>query len=676
MKKFALLSAIVYAAIAPARVQTSTPLFKRRASTTTSPTTVYPTGSDLYTGTPEKQSKDNRGYHTWPLFQNVPQPPTVYKNVAQSYTAMDPTGRYTATIGAGKYESTESQSDADNKGLIAAQKQAEPSLVSKDVPTAAVLRGYAQATAGSNVLTLLGNMVLPAGTKVIFEPDTLPRGFAGPGKQWPDIIFNTIAEMKEASLPEGTYVSNAEDGYIHRAPAEKGADWPYYGKWGADKFYPKSLLATVVKKEGQKVYLDNPSATTVSGRILVDETEAVRSVIVKAFLKQQEDGERQIVNLRQALRRNPGDTLNISETLRFENSEDFKEGRIYPQNVTIDFDGLVLRSPKGVQSIALRFENGNDPGEGKQIILKNGIFIGNGNRDNGVGLDWSRLPQTNEVMDNPYLWTVSLGGYCWRMAAYNVTVYNSPSYAIQGFDTVDGFKVFVKGRGMEDYTGWLVHNLGGGVKRNGIISSDEIVRGLEFQQCLGGLFEHIRCTNVVAAQNAGSDNTWRDVEFRFTKGAAESDPKMLANPVITVNELLAGDHKSGSTFENVNIIQEDYLTSAGALLRGLQVNDDARDITITNCTFTRPDVLPPFLGNAYGRALRAPADGLLIDGFTVNGKMNPLFGGWSAKDNGLIEIIGSDEADVRNVAAESMYVGPNVKLTGIKAETHINRGTQ
>lgn len=664
MKKLALLSTVLYAAMAPAGAQTSTPLSKPRAATAASLTAVHPIGSDLYGSTSGKQSKDNGAtiilnktddrYHKLPLFQKGPQPPV-------------PTPPHTSTA---------SQLDAGSKALHAAQKQGEPSLACTDIPEAGVLRGYAQATAGSDVLTLLGNMELPTGKKIIFEPDTLPRGFVGPGKQWPDIIFNTIAEMKAASLPEGTYVSNAEDGYIHRAPAEQGADWPYYGKWGADKFYPKSLLATVVKKEGRKVYLDNPSAATVSGRILIDETEAVRSAIVEAFLKQQENGERQLLSLSKALGRNPGDTLNISETLRFENSQNFKEGRIYPKNVTIDFDGLVLRSPKGVQSIALRFENGNDPGEGKQIILKNGIFIGNGNRDNGVGLDWSRLPQTNEVMDNPYLWTVSLGGYCYRIEAFDVTVYNSPSYAIQGFDTVDGFKVFVKGRGMQDYTGWLVHNLGGGVKRNGIISSDEIVRGLEFQQCLGGLFEHIKCTNVVAAQNAGSDNVWRDVEFRFTKDAAESDPKMLANPVIVVNELLAGDHKSGSTFENVNIIQEDYLTSGGALLRGFQVNDDARDITIKNCSYTRPDVLSPFLGNAYGRALRTPADGLLIEGFTVKGKMNPLFGGWSAKDNGLIEIIGLDEGDVRNVEGESMYVGPNVKLSGINPETHISRGTQ
>jgi hypothetical protein len=488
------------------------------------------------------------------------------------------------------------------------------------------------------------------------------RGTEGVNGSYPYKMYETLALMQaDKSQVDQMMAWNKEGGLIYRYNADVKT-WHPSAQWGIDKSLPLSLAAKVLRvvDGGLSVYIDKKAVvTTVNAFVFSDNSDVIIKVIADGIYKAMQSGKVETIDFAK-FGVKKGDTLNIAKPVRITHS-----GYIDPRNISVLFNGVTVRSPKGFTSAIVAFENGN----GLLNIHLDGLkIIANGNYE-GLGIDLGYAPKTNENFMNPWVYLAALGMYGGGIKATNIEVTDAPSYAIQfGSGVVDGFLIKYTKGGLNDYTGWPLHNLGGvgGVARNGKFYSPVLMRALEIQQATNCTFENMEIINGIMAQNQGVNNQYKNIIFRLQGGSAEADKKILRASVIIVNQLLAGTNQSGALFENINIIEEGYLTKDNELMRGFIFAEQTRNITMKNCSYARPKVFTPYgYGNGYGAAIQSQADNLTIDGFVAKGAFGAAYGCEQGRDNALIELRGKGNV-IKNLTAQVVVMQKDAVRENIK----------
>ena len=465
-------------------------------------------------------------------------------------------------------------------------------------------------TRASNILHLAAPRGLSEGDNIIIETGGETgkgiRGTNGVGGGWLSLAFTTVLTMNSnLTKADGTYAWVKENGNAYRFD-KSNLKWNAYTQWGyyTEKQLPYALLADVVfvSSDGLTITLSKKAKTSSKlSNVYTDHALYITNLIQN--------------NSSTAI---PAGKYAVSKAI------------VFSRAVTLSVTGAgkditTLFAPNGCESISIQFAGGTNSPSISDLTV-----IGTGRKN---GFAWLRedntsvgylKPPTTGYFDNPFLSSKGINMSAAGGRVTNVRCIDCLGYAIE----LDGRGVVAENcdveltEGEQRYVGWQLHIQGQTDIPNKFINctfkSPTVVHAMEGFRTQQPQFINCHCINGVASFNGASNGLSKNCVMEFTANSAAAWFSHGLSPIWEYNSFMG--QTEAHTFDNLVMNQVGF-DDAGHLLNGLYGRWNTPAVKVIGGSFTTPDMTDdnPCIG------VYVQADGALIDGFIVNGKLSPYF---------------------------------------------------
>ena len=399
------------------------------------------------------------------------------------------------------------------------------------------------------------------------EPGGGRRGTRGVGGSWPSLSF-ADARVRDNAAPqiENTYCWIESDGSVHRFSKGKWIahdEKDYY--WS--KAQPTALVATITAIDGKSLTLSKPAqATATEAAVYFDNHPAMTKLIDASGPA----GHRNTLDLTHAVI--PAGTFAFSDLLEAKSVNGLSiagAGR----------DQTILKSPRGVPSISLRFMSAQD------CHVRDLHLLGNV-RDDGYGLKWRNDTSINRG------WSATQALYftrCGYGSVRDLRVTNPWTNAVgtQSSSNIWARDVECLSEGHRVYIQWMFQwaDSRGGGAIDCSVKSKFMTGGFEAFRSTGVIFIRPKGVNAAFAMNSSGDwlideahlvvkpnSQMTELSFDHRKSIVDINSNIQPpNPAITM----------GGELRNPVIVQEGYMNAQRQTFTGVIIGPNNPNVLVS-----------------------------------------------------------------------------------------------
>lgn len=525
----------------------------------------------------------------------------------------------------------------------------------------------------SSTLTVADPTGYAIGDFIIVETDgdsgVTPRGGAGVGGVWPALSYaNASAMNADGSKATNTWCYLVDTGVVYRW---SGASWAVQTPYYYAKAVPRALTAQITGISGNDLTLSvAATVAATNANVYFDSTPAFMYLTTPIYYGNGNDDFTPWMS---------GDTLITIPDGTFYLGGEILMRSVYSGRIAGVGATSVLQSPKGCPPAFVNISAGQT---GKRLAY-NFKMVGNC-RDTGFGLGWNNswIPYGGSGAGMVFTQSTD-GGH--MTAATSAIYFNSGvlmtgcvSCSAENITSVDIFQRSIGmssctdcwGRnstttytqGLRQYIQWSYQysdGTGGGFENISVSCAGRMVAGAEIFRSTGSVINGFTGLNASLSANSAGAFTYTNCAITITVTDNDSTVSDFDknNPLININDNIGGGYVAqGGSIVNATMVQSAYCDANNNSFKGITVNINNQDITITGGSYSAPDY---HVGSDELGALGINSTGshTVVTGFTVTGKAKHEVSGGTNLRNIDLRGGGSSSANGTNTANE-IYVNP------------------